>query len=82
MHSLHGGIIISWLACNVPAPLCRKVGTKDKEFPMIVSGKAWILEHGFTHIVRGGNKNQHPLGAKKLSIVFAILTSKLGIKRE
>jgi hypothetical protein len=79
---LHGGIIISWLACNVPAPLCRKVGTKDKEFPMIISRKAWILEHGFAHIVPGGNRSQHPLGTKGLSIVLAILTSKLGIKRE
>jgi hypothetical protein len=57
MHSLHGGILVSWLACNVPKPLCGKVCTKDLEFPMIVSAKARILEDGFAHIVPGSNRN-------------------------
>jgi hypothetical protein len=71
MHSLHGGIVISWLACNLPKPLCGKVGTKDKEFLMIILAKARILEDGFAHIVSGGNRNQHPLGAKGLSIFLS-----------
>ncbi len=71
MHSVHGGIVVSWLACNVTEPLCGKVGTKDKEFPMIVLVKARILEDRFAHIVPGGNRNQHPLGTEGLSIFLS-----------
>jgi hypothetical protein len=89
MHSLHGGIIVSWLACNVPKPFCGKVGMKDKEFPMIVLAKAWILEDGFVHIVPGAiglNVHLAPGGSVFSSLINlqrgAILTLKFGIKHE
>ncbi len=71
MHSMHGGVVVSLLACNIPKPLCGKVGRKDKEFPMIISVKALILEDGFAHIIPGGNRNQRPLGTEGLSIFLS-----------
>jgi hypothetical protein len=71
MHSLHGGIVVTWLACNIPKPLWGKVGTKDKEFLMIISANARILEDGFAHIIPSSNRNQRSLGTEGLSIFLS-----------
>ena len=64
-------VVVPGLQGNPAESFCGEVGTKDKEFAVVISAKAWILEDRMAHVVEGLGGNGRPLVAEDSGILVA-----------